>query len=163
MGMSLKDTAGGMVVVDMVDLRKATANEPGDWRAIMMRYVRNVHAQMPFDFFVLDSLESFKSMAQFEFTRESMKDLFDWFKELKITVLVITEKPIDILFQSVQGETYLADGVVELQMKEFDDAKVYRWLRCVKMRGMQNDSRYYAFYHTGTEFKFSLPLVDSGK
>jgi len=33
----------------------------------------------------------------------------------------------------------------------------------VKMRGLPNDSRYYAFYHTGTEFKFSVPLVDSGQ
>jgi len=78
-------------------------------------------------------------------------------------VLIITEKPIEVLDRSKEGETYLADGVIELLLREFDDAKVYRWLRCVKMRGLQNDSRYYAFYHTGQEFKFSLPLVDSGK
>jgi len=148
-----------MLVVDMVDLRKAMQKEEGDWRQIMMRYVKNIHSQMPFDLFVLDSLDSFKGVARFEFTRQSMKDLFDWFKEMNITVLVITEKPIEILEESAQGETYLADGVIELLMKEIDGAKVYRWLRCVKMRGMHTDSRYYAFYYNGTEFKFSLPLT----
>jgi KaiC/GvpD/RAD55 family RecA-like ATPase len=163
MGMPREAAENSMVVVDMVDLRKAMQKEKGDWRDIMMRYVKNVHAQMPFDLFVLDSLDSFKGISQFNFGRQDMKDLFDWFKELKITVLIITEKPVEVLDRSKEGETYLADGVVELMMREFDDAKVYRWLRCVKMRGMQNDSRYYAFYHTGQEFKFSLPLVDSGK
>jgi KaiC/GvpD/RAD55 family RecA-like ATPase len=163
MGLGLDATNGSMIVVDMVDLRKRMEDEPGDWREILMRYVKNVHDQMPFDYFVLDSLDSFRGMTQAELDRESMKDLFDWFKDLNITVFVITEKPIGTLLESEHGETYLADGVVELQMKEFDDAKVHRWLRCVKMRGLPNDSRYYAFYHTGTEFKFSVPLVDSGK
>ena len=163
MGMSRAAAEQNMVVVDMVDLRKAMQKEKGDWREIMMRYVKNIHSQMPFELFVLDSLDSFKGISQFDFGRQDMKDLFDWFKQLKITVLIITEKSIEVLDHSKEGETYLADGVVELLMKEFDDAKVYRWLRCVKMRGLQNDSRYYAFYHTGQEFKFSLPLVDSGK
>ena len=65
------------------------------------------------------------------------------------------------LGEGATGETYLADGVIELLMPEIGDAKVYRWLRCVKMRGMQNDPRYYAFYHTDGEFKFSLPLADT--
>lgn len=162
MGMARAEAESDMVVVDMVDLRKAMQKEKGDWREIMMRYVKNIRAQMPFELFVLDSLDSFKGVSQFDFSRQDMKDLFDWFKGLGITVLIITEKPIGVLDMSKEGETYLADGVIELLMKEFDDAKVYRWLRCVKMRGLQNDPRYFAFYHTGREFKFSLPLVDSG-
>lgn len=162
MGLPRAPAEERMMVVDMVDLRKAMKDEKGDWRQIMMRYVKNVHEQMPFDLFVLDSLDSFKGIAQFDFTRQHMMELFDWFKSLNITVLVITEKPLAVLECSKQGETYLADGVIELLMKEFDDAKVHRWLRCLKMRGMQNDPRFYAFYHTGQEFKFSLPLVDSG-
>jgi KaiC/GvpD/RAD55 family RecA-like ATPase len=150
-----------MMVVDMVDLRKSMADREEDWRTVLMRYVKNVHAERKFDVFVLDSLESFKSMADFAFDRESMKELFDWFKELGITVIVITEKSIDALLESAHGETYLADGVVELSMKEFADAKVYRWIRCFKMRAMNNDSRYYAFYHDGKSFRFALPLVQS--
>lgn len=162
MGMSRAEAEDRMMVVDMVDLRKAMKGEKGDWRQILMRYVKNVHMEMPFELFVLDSLESFKSLAMFDFSRQHMMDLFDWFKSLNITVMAIAEKPLEALECSKQGETYLADGVIELLMKEFDGAKVYRWLRCLKMRGMQNDPRYYAFYHTGQEFKFSLPLVDSG-
>ncbi|MDD1746826.1 MAG: AAA family ATPase [Methanomassiliicoccales archaeon] len=161
MGTSHAQVEDSMMVVDMVDLRNAMKGEKGDWRQILMRYVKNVHAEMPFDIFVLDSLESFKGIAQFDFSRQHMMDLFEWFKSLNITVMVIAERPLDAMDVSKQGETYLADGVIELQLKEFDDAKVYRWMRCVKMRGMQIDPRFYAFYHTGQEFKFSLPLVTS--
>jgi KaiC/GvpD/RAD55 family RecA-like ATPase len=161
MGMPRSLVEENMMVVDMVDLRKSMADGEEDWRMVLMRYVRNVHAERHFDVFVLDSLESFKGMADFAFGRESMKELFDWFKELGITVIVITEKSIDVLMDSAYGETYLADGVVELSMKEFADAKVYRWIRCVKMRAMNNDPRYYAFYHDGKSFRFALPLVQS--
>jgi KaiC/GvpD/RAD55 family RecA-like ATPase len=161
LGMPMSETKDNMMVIDMVDLRRSMAKDEGDWRTIILRYIKNVHAEMPFDIFVLDSLDSFKSIAQFDFNRQSMKDLFDWFKELKITVLFITERPLEALDISPQGETYLADGVIELLMPEIGDAKVYRWLRCVKMRGLQNDSRYYAFYHADGEFKFSLPLADT--
>ncbi len=161
MGMPMADTKENLMVIDMVDLRRSMAKDEGDWRSIILRYVKNVHAEMPFDIFVLDSLDSFKSIAQFEFNRQSMKDLFDWFKELKITVLFITERPLEALDISPQGETYLADGVIELLMPEIGDGKVYRWLRCVKMRGLQNDPRYYAFYLADGEFKFSLPLADT--
>jgi KaiC/GvpD/RAD55 family RecA-like ATPase len=161
MGMPMSETKDNMMVIDMVDLRRSMAKDEGDWRTIILRYIKNVHAEMPFDIFVLDSLDSFKSIAQFEFNRQSMKDLFDWFKELKITVLFVTERPLEALDISPQGETYLADGVIELLMPEIGDAKVYRWLRCVKMRGMQNDPRYYAFYHADGVFKFSLPLADT--
>ena len=161
MGMPMSETKDNMMVIDMVDLRRSMAEEEGDWRTIILRYVKNVHNEMPFDIFVLDSLDSFKSIAQFDFNRESMKELFDWFKELKITVLFITERPLEAMDVSPQGETYLADGVIELLMPEIGDAKVYRWLRCVKMRGMPNDSRYYAFYHADGEFKFSRPLADT--
>ncbi len=163
MGMPMEETKDNMMVIDMVDLRRSMSKEEGDWRTIILRYVKNVHAERPFDIFVLDSLDSFKSIAQFDFNRQSMKDLFDWFKELKITVFFITERPLEALDVSPQGETYLADGVIELLMPEIGDAKVYRWLRCVKMRGLQNDPRYYAFYHADREFKFSLPLADTRK
>lgn len=161
MGMPYEQVEDKMMVVDMVELRNTMKGEQGDWRQILMRYVKNVHAEMPFDLFVLDSLESFKGIAQFDFSRQHMMDLFDWFKTLNITVLVIAENSVSALESSKQGETYLADGVIELQLKEFDDARVSRWLRCFKMRGMQIDPRFYAFYHTGQEFKFSLPMMTS--
>jgi len=151
-----------LMVVDMVDLRKAMEEEQGDWRTIMLRYVKNIHAQKNFHMFVLDSLESFKSVCSYEFTRQDLKDLFDWFKSLNITVFLIAEAAAAI---STLGspESYLADGVFELTMKEIDDSKVQRWLRIPKMRGMNVDTRYYSMFHDGTGVVLTMPMVDVGR
>jgi KaiC/GvpD/RAD55 family RecA-like ATPase len=150
------------MVVDMVDLRKAMEEEHGDWRTIMLRYVKNIHSQKNFHMFVLDSLESFKSVCSYDFTRQDLKDLFDWFKSLNITVFLIAEAATAI---STLGspESYLADGVFELTMKEIDDSKVQRWLRIPKMRGMNIDTRYYSMFYDGTGLVLTMPMVDVGR
>ena len=153
--------AENMMVVDMVDLRKEMENVHGDWREILLRYVKNVFAERPFRIFVLDSLDSFKAITDHEFTRQDLKDLFDWFKSLGITVMLISEKPMDQLLESVQSELYLADGAIEILMKQIDESKIQRWLRCPKMRGMNIDTRYYALFHDGEHFNLTVPIVDS--
>jgi KaiC/GvpD/RAD55 family RecA-like ATPase/exonuclease VII small subunit len=150
-----------VTVVDMVDLRKEMQDVRGDWREILLRYVKNVFAVRPFQIFVLDSLDSFKAMADFEFTRQDLKDLFDWFKSLGITVMLITEKPMEKLLESAQSELYLADGAIELMMKQIDESKIQRWMRCPKMRGMNIDTRYYTLFHDGEGFNLSVPIVNS--
>jgi KaiC/GvpD/RAD55 family RecA-like ATPase len=149
-----------MMIVDMVDLRKEMENSKGDWREILLRYVKNVFAERPFRIFVLDSLDSFKAISDHEFTRQDLKDLFEWFKSLGITVLLISEKPMAQLIDSVQSEFYLADGAIEIIMKQIDDSRVQRWVRCPKLRGMNIDTRYYAIFHDGEHFNLTVPIVD---
>ncbi len=150
-----------MMVVDMVDLRKEMQDTQGDWREILLRYVKNVFAERPFRIFVLDSLDSFKAITDYEFTRQDLKDLFDWFKSLGITVMLISEKPMDQLMESAQSEMYLADGAIELIMRQIDESRVQRWMRCPKLRGMNIDTRYYSLFHDGEHFNLSVPIVDS--
>ncbi|MDD1769317.1 MAG: AAA family ATPase, partial [Methanomassiliicoccales archaeon] len=159
LGMSREESKENMIIVDMVDLRKSMKEEEGDWRDILMRYVRNVYAEKNFDLFVLDSLESFKALTDFELTRSDLKDLFDWLSSMSLTTLLISERTMNSLLENVEDELYLADGAIELVMKEVDHGKVQRWLRCMKMRGVNIDTRYYAFYHDGEKFNLSVPLV----
>ncbi len=159
LGMPREESKENMMVVDMVDLRKSMKEEEGDWRDILMRYVKNVYAEKSFDLFVLDSLESFKALTKFELTRSDLKDLFDWFNSMNLTTIIISERTMDSLLENVEDELYLADGTVELVMKEVEHGKVQRWLRCMKMRGANIDTRYYAFYHDGKKFNLSVPLV----
>ena len=149
-----------MTVVDMVDLRKEMEDAKGDWREILLRYVKNVFAERPFRIFVLDSLDSFKAVSDHDFTRQDLKDLFDWFKSLGITVMLISEKPMVQLTESVQSELYLADGAIEIMMKQIDESRIQRWVRCPKLRGMNIDTRYYTMFHDGEHFNLTIPIVD---
>ncbi len=154
MDMRASEVEDRLMLVDMIGLRKAMVNEPGDWRSILLKYVQNINAGKKLNMMVLDSLEAFRSLTSGRLTRRDMKDLFDWFKELNITVFLIAEN-----WTIETQEAYLADGVIELNMKELDDLKVQRWVRVPKMRTMNADTRYHAIFHDGRKFVLTLPIV----
>ncbi|MCG7845195.1 MAG: AAA family ATPase, partial [Methanomassiliicoccales archaeon] len=160
MGMPLDATSGRLKVADLRDLREDMAEEHGNWREVLLHYVQKVQGETGFKVFVLDSLESFKAMTEHHFGRQELKELFDWFKSLGITVLIISENVADDYDEAVQGEAYLADGIMELLMREMNDSRVQRWIRCVKMRGTKTDARYYSIFHDENGFNLSLPLAN---
>jgi len=160
MGMPEAATNDLLKVMDMRELRKEMAEHQGNWREIIMGYVHREQEATGFKVFTLDSLESFKALTEHCFTRQDLKDLFDWFKSLGITVLVISENIMNEYDEADQGETYLSDGIMELLMREMTDSRVQRWVRCVKMRGANADNRYYSMFHDGKDFNLALPLAN---
>jgi KaiC/GvpD/RAD55 family RecA-like ATPase len=160
MGMPEADTNGKLRVMDMRELRKEMAEHEGNWRELIMDFVHREQQATGFKVFVLDSLESFKALTEHCFSRQDLKDLFDWFKSLDITVLVISENISDEYDEGDQGEAYLSDGIMEMLMREMTDSRVQRWVRCVKMRGANVDNRYYSMFHDGKEFNLALPLAN---
>lgn len=161
LGMPREESRESMIVVDMVDLRKSMKDATGDWRSILMRYVKNVHEERKFDLFVLDSLESLKALTEFQMERSDVKDLFEWLGSLGLTTFIISEKNINAMLDDVDDELYLADGALELKMRELDHGRIQRWIRCMKMRGANVDTRYYSLSHENGRFNLSIPLVGS--
>jgi KaiC/GvpD/RAD55 family RecA-like ATPase len=159
LGMHREESKDDLMVVDMVDLRKSMRNEEGDWRSILMRYVKNIYEERNFNLFVLDSLESLKALTDFEFLRTDIKDLFDWLGSMNLTTLIVSERSMDSLLENTEDELYLADGAIELIMKEVSHGRIQRWVRCMKMRGANIDTRYYSFSHDGEKFNLTVPLV----
>ncbi len=160
MGMPEAATNGRLKVMDMRELRKEMAEHEGNWRELIMGYVHREQEATGFKLFALDSLESFKALTEHCFSRQDLKDLFDWFKSLDITVLVISENISNEYDETEQGEAYLSDGIMEMLMREMTDSRVQRWVRCVKMRGANVDNRYYSMFHDGKEFNLALPLAN---
>jgi KaiC/GvpD/RAD55 family RecA-like ATPase len=159
LGMHRNDSLDDLLVVDLVDLRRSMEGQHGDWRRIIQRYIENVMADKPFHLLALDSLDSFISMSESEFTRMEVQDLFDWFRSLGLTTLVISETPMARLESEGHMELYVADGALEMTLREVGDSHVQRWLRCVKMRGANIDPRYHNLMHAGNDFILGLPLM----
>jgi KaiC/GvpD/RAD55 family RecA-like ATPase len=162
LGMKRDKSLDNLMVVDLVELRKTMEGQEGDWRSIIMRYVEQVMKEHPFQVLALDSLESFMALTQQEYSRLEVQELFDWFRDMGLTTLVVSETPMTKLQEDEHMELYVADGAIELTMKEFNDSRVQRWLRCVKMRGANIDSRYHAVMHAGDTFILSVPMMRSG-
>jgi len=159
LGMKRDESLDNLMVVDLVDLRRSMEGQQGDWRSVIMRYVENVLKETPFKVLALDSLESFTAMSQHEFTRIEVQELFDWFRDHGLTTFVISETPMSRLEREDRMELYVADGALELTMKEVGDSHIQRWIRCVKLRGANIDPRYFNLMHAGGSFVLSLPMM----
>jgi KaiC/GvpD/RAD55 family RecA-like ATPase len=147
-----------LMVVDLVDLRRSMEGQSGDWRSIITRYIEETVKGNGLKLLALDSLESFAAMSQNELTRADIQDLFDVFRSLGLTTFVISETPMARLEGDRRMELYVADGALELSLKETGDSHVQRWMRCVKMRGANIDPRFYCMMHAGGSFILSVPM-----
>jgi KaiC/GvpD/RAD55 family RecA-like ATPase len=97
-------------------------------------------------------------MSETEMTRSDIQDLFDQFRSLGLTTFIISETPLSKLESDTRMELYVADGALELSMKEMGGCHMQRWLRCVKMRGANIDSRFYCMMYAGGSFILSVPM-----
>jgi KaiC/GvpD/RAD55 family RecA-like ATPase len=147
-----------LMVVDLVDLRRSMEGQSGDWRSIIARYIEETVTKNGLKLLAFDSLESFTAMSETEMTRSDIQDLFDQFRSLGLTTFIISETPLSKLESDTRMELYVADGALELSIKEMGGCHMQRWLRCVKMRGANIDSRFYCMMYAGGSFILSVPM-----
>lgn len=159
LGMRREDSVDHLMVVDLVDLRRSMEGHTGDWHSIITRYIEDSVMERPIEMLAIDSLESFLALSEHEFTRTDVQDLFDRFRSLGLTTFVISETPMARLESGRRMELYVADGAIELAMRETPDAHVQRILRCVKMRGANIDTRSFCMMHAGGSFILNLPMT----
>lgn len=159
LGMDRQDSLDGLMVADLVELRRSMEGQKGDWRDIVMRYVSKTVAENSLQLFVLDSFESFMALSERSFSRTEVKDLFDFFRDLGLTTVMISETPMEMLESNEHMELYVADGAIELAMVEGNDSRIQRWLRCIKLRGANIDTRYYCLFHQEDGFSLSPPMT----
>ncbi len=156
MGMDVSDN---IMLSDMVDLRREDSE--GNWRRVIMDHITKVHETPGFSMLVLDSLEAFKAISGFEYTRQDVRALFDHLSGMGVTSLLISETSVDTRGIGEEDDIYLADGVIELRMRQTSPSAMQRWMRCLKMRGNRNDTRYQSFHYEKGELILSVPIAPS--
>jgi len=158
LGMDRQGSLSNLIVADLVEVRRSMEGQKGDWREIIMRFVSTAVDENSIQLFVLDSFESFMALSERSFSRAEVKDLFDAFRDMGLTSIVISETPMASLESNEHMELYVADGALELAMVEGNESRIQRWLRCVKLRGANVDTRYYCLMHQDSGFTMSPPM-----
>lgn len=158
LGMDRQGSLDDLIVADLVEVRRSMEGQKGDWREIVMRFVSAAVDENSIQLFVLDSFESFMALSERSFSRAEIKDLFDAFRDMGLTSIVISETPMASLESNEHMELYVADGALELAMVEGNESRIQRWLRCVKLRGANVDTRYYCLMHQDGGFTMSPPM-----
>jgi len=147
-GIPLDKIGGNLGIIDLASLGRKLKNTRQNWLGILKYHIEKALEQGGYRILVLDSLDALEVLGRFKERRREIFDLFQWLRDLKLTTLVIAERPDVILNGNViQGrwdEEFLADGIIQLRLHHASDTDVHRRIRCVKMRGTRHETNYLA-------------------
>jgi len=143
LGMDIKGLESKLSVLDLALIRKKLkqlANK--SWLEVFKMYVDNLDKTMDITILVIDSLPVLEVMAKFEDPRDDLFRFFEWLRELDITTFLIAEMEQDSDKFCQNGEDFLSDGIVHLDLRR-DDRQVNLFLSVVKMRKTAHRRGYY--------------------
>lgn len=151
MGMDVKGLDKHMSVLDFAMIRKKLKQlSKQSWIEVFKMYVSNLKKSMDLDLLVIDSLPVLQVMAKFKEPRDDLFRFFEWLRDLDITTFLITEMKQDSGRFSDNGEDFLSDGIVHLDLTR-QDRVVNLFMSVVKMRKTGHKRGY-----------FPLIFVDGG-
>jgi len=143
LGMNVAGLESKLSVLDLGLIRKKLkqlANK--SWLEVFKMYIDNLDKSMDISVLVIDSLPVLEVMAKFEDPRDDLFRFFEWLRELEVTTFLIAEMEQDSDRFCQNGEDFLSDGIVHLDLRR-DDRQVNLFLSVVKMRKTAHRRGYY--------------------
>jgi len=161
MGIDFNYVKDNITVVDLSLIRK-NLDKLGQqtWTQIFKMYAQNLKKNMNYDIMVLDSLPVLELLANFPEPRNDLFHLFEWLKELNVTIILISEMSQSAKDFGKFGEDFLSDGIIHLKMENVDGVTVQRRIRCVKMRGTNHSPDYHTLLYSDGEFQATRVITE---
>jgi KaiC/GvpD/RAD55 family RecA-like ATPase len=161
MGIDFNYVKDNITVVDLSLIRK-NLDKLGQqtWTQIFKMYAQNLKKNMNYDIMVLDSLPVLEILANFPEPRNDLFHLFEWLKELNVTIILISEMSQSAKDFGKFGEDFLADGIIHLKMENVDGVTIQRRIRCVKMRGTNHSPDYHTLLYSDGEFQATRVITE---
>lgn len=144
MGLDPKHVEDKVSIVDLGMIRKnLEGTADSTWLEIFKMYALSLKRSLDYETLVIDSLPVLEVMARFEHPRQDLFQLFEWLRDLKATIFLITEMKSKSEDFGALGEEFLSDAIIHTKMERVDDANIERRIRCVKMRGSAHSPNYF--------------------
>ena len=143
LGMDATGLEKKLSVLDLSLIRKKLKQLSNkSWIEVFKMYVENLDKTIDISILVIDSLPVLEVMGKFEDPRDELFRLFEWLRDLGITSLLITEMQQDSDKFCENGEDFLSDGIIHLDLRR-EDRNVDLYLSVVKMRKTAHARGYY--------------------
>jgi KaiC/GvpD/RAD55 family RecA-like ATPase len=163
MGIDPSAPAGKLRILDLTPYRREfrPKGSPDSWLDFLKERV-DESRRGGIEVLALDSLEALESMAAFKDRRREIYRLFEFLKSLGLTAFVVAERYEFAYDDEVIGvydvADYVADGILELSLREREDGDLQRALRITKMRDRKHVmSLYFLYWDRG--FKLTQALI----
>jgi KaiC/GvpD/RAD55 family RecA-like ATPase len=162
MGMDGAKVKDQLHVLDLAIIRKKLKEIAGgtSWLHVFKTYITNLKQNLDFDLLVIDSMEVLETMAEIRNRRTDLFYLFEWLRDLGVTVLLISESSAERLVDGKYDEGYLSDGIITLKMQVIRDVEMQRRIRCVKMRETNHDPSYYSLLYNNGRFQVTRVISE---
>jgi len=162
MGMEGEKVKENLHVLDLAIIRKKLKEIAGgtSWLHIFKTYLTNLKQNLDFDMLVIDSMEVLETMAEIRNHRTDLFYLFEWLRDLGVTVFLISESSSERLIDGKFDEGYLSDGIITLKMQVIRDVDMQRRIRCVKMRETNHDPSYYSLLYNNGRFQVTRVISE---
>jgi KaiC/GvpD/RAD55 family RecA-like ATPase len=129
---------GHLILSDLGSLRAAIKqkdNPSDNWWEVISKITKTLKEDAEITAVVVDSLNSLYVLSDFKNARNTIFQIFNFFKGLGLTTFFISEMPKEgTKYCEYEIEDFLADGVIAIQLVE-RNRKVTREINIVKMRG----------------------------
>lgn len=122
--------------------KKMTQLGTQTWLEVFKMYTQNLKNNMNYDLMVIDSLPVLEVMARFKEPREELFHLFEWMRDLDVTVFLIHEMEAGEQRLCKYGEDFLSDGILHLDLRR-DRNQVNLFLAVNKMRKSNHKRGYF--------------------
>lgn len=143
LGMDATGLEKKLSVLDLSLIRKKLKQLSNrSWLEVFKMYIDNLDKTVDIGILTIDSLPVLEVLGKFEDPRDELFRLFEWLRELGITSILITEMQQDSDKFCENGEDFLSDGIVHLDLRR-EDRAVNLYLSVVKMRRTAHKRGYF--------------------
>lgn len=170
MGMAPDKAGESISILDLSQIRKKMRDAEEDvWMDFFKMYAKSIKKSFDYDLLVVDSIDALEALAKFKNHRMEFFRFFKWLRKLNVTSFIISEMPQVVLPLGISvdewcsfgkhKEDYLADGIILLKMEKRGDFQVQRRIRCVKMRSVKHETKYFALVYEGNRFQITTIMA----
>ena len=143
LGMPIEGLERNISILDLGMIRKKLTQLTDEtWLEVFKMYVQNLRKNMNIELMVIDSLPVLEIMAKFKDPRDDLFHFFEWLRDLGVTTMLIAEMDQDSCHFSKNGEDFLADGIIHMDLKR-EGNNVNLYTSVVKMRKTAHRRGYY--------------------
>lgn len=160
LGMDYNLVKDKLMIFDIGILRKnfADMKERGRWMTLFKTYVQKVKKAMNYELLVIDSLDALEATADITDRRSELFQIFEWLRDLDVTVIIISEITPRLMIDRKADEGYLTDGILQLTHDKTSEGEVQRGIQVVKMRSTRHNTGEFALLCENGRFQVTQAI-----
>ncbi|MCK5559397.1 MAG: hypothetical protein KAJ51_02345, partial [Thermoplasmata archaeon] len=137
LNMNIEANEDKILFLDLAAIRLTTKLSHEAWFQLIKTSITDLQKMNKCELLVIDSLDTLLTITNLWDNPIETFDFMRWLKDLKLTVLLISEKLPFEQNNETWDVAYLSDGIIQID-NYYGSTSAYRRIRTIKMRGINH-------------------------